>query len=65
VARTYVALDLETTGLDPDHDAIIEIGAVKFRGDEVLEAWSTLVRPERPIPYRITRLTGIRQDEAD
>ncbi|MGB9300883.1 MAG: 3'-5' exonuclease, partial [Anaerolineae bacterium] len=52
MTRTYVALDLETTGLDPDHDAIIEVGAVKFRGDEVLEAWSTLVRPERPIPYR-------------
>ncbi|MCJ7618649.1 MAG: DNA polymerase III subunit epsilon, partial [Anaerolineae bacterium] len=65
MTRTYVSLDLETTGLDPDQDSIIEVGAVKFRDDKVLEAWSTLVRPERPIPYRITRLTGIRQEEAD
>ena len=63
MARTYVSLDLETTGLDPDRDSIIEVGAVKFRGDEVLDSWSTLVRPERPIPYRIERLTGIRQEE--
>lgn len=65
MTRTYVSLDLETTGLDPVQDSIIEVGAVKFRADKVLEAWSTLVRPERPIPYRITRLTGIRQEEAD
>ncbi len=65
MARIYVSLDLETTGLEPERDAIIEVGAVKFRGDEVLETWSTLVRPERPIPYRIRRLTGIEQEEAD
>ena len=65
MARIYVALDLETTGLDPEHDAIIEVGAVKFRDDEVLDSWSTLVRPDRPIPYRIRRLTGIDQEEAD
>lgn len=65
MARTYVSLDLETTGLNPDRDAIIEVGAVKFRAQAVLDTWSSLVRPERPIPYRIIRLTGIRQDEAD
>ena len=65
VARIYVSLDLETTGLDPERDAIIEVGAVKFRGDEVLETWSSLVRPECSIPYRITRLTGIQQEEVD
>ena len=65
VARIYVSLDLETTGLDPEREAIIEVGAVKFRGDKVLESWSSLVRPERPIPYKIKRLTGIQQEEAD
>jgi predicted DnaQ family exonuclease/DinG family helicase len=65
MARIHVSLDLETTGLDPDRDAIIEVGAVKFRGDQVLESWSSLVRPERRIPYRIRRLTGIEQEEAD
>ncbi len=57
--RIAVSLDLETTGLDPSRDAILEIGVVKFRGDEVLDEWSTLVDPGRPIPPKITELTGI------
>ncbi len=61
--RTYVALDLETTGLDADRDAIIEVGAVKFRDDEVLDTFSTFVNPGRPIPFQITELTGIRDDD--
>jgi predicted DnaQ family exonuclease/DinG family helicase len=65
MARIYVSLDLETTGLDPEREAIIEAGVVKFRGDKVLETWSSLVKPERSIPYKIQRLTGIQQEEAD
>jgi|YNPNPStandDraft_1061719.scaffolds.fasta_scaffold10509_3 DNA polymerase-3 subunit epsilon/ATP-dependent DNA helicase DinG len=61
--RTYVALDLETTGLDAERDSIIEVGAVKFRGKEVLGTWSSLVNPSRPIPYRITQLTGLRDED--
>lgn len=57
--RTLVALDLETTGLDPARDAVIEIGAVRFRGDRVEAEWSTLVNPGRPLPPFITQLTGI------
>jgi ATP-dependent DNA helicase DinG len=57
--RIYVAVDLETTGLDSERDAIIEIGSIKFRGDEVLGTWSSLVNPGRPIPYHIEQLTGI------
>jgi len=63
VPRVYVALDLETTGLDPERDAIIEIGAVKFRGEEVLETFERLVNPGRPIPLKIQQLTGITPDE--
>lgn len=63
--RIYVALDLETTGLDPDRDQIIEIGMVRFRGDEVLETYSSLVRADRAIPLKIQQLTGISQDEVD
>lgn len=57
--RIYVSLDLETTGLQADRDAIIEIGAVKFRGDEVLGEWSSFVNPNRALPHKIERLTGI------
>jgi DNA polymerase III epsilon subunit family exonuclease len=59
VPRTYIALDLETTGLDPTRDAIIEVGAVRFRDGELMDSFSTLVNPGRPIPYDITLITGI------
>ena len=57
--RTFVALDLETTGLDPDRDTILEIGAVKFKGNRVEGEYSTLINPGRPISQFITNLTGI------
>ena len=63
--ETYVALDLETTGLDPQRDAIIEVGAVKFRGNEELGRFSSLVNPRRKLPPFITSLTGITQEEVD
>ncbi len=59
----YVALDLETTGLDPERDAIIEIGAVKFDRQRELGTFSTLINPGRAIPLQITQLTGITNDD--
>ena len=57
--QVNVALDLETTGLDKDRHAILEIGAVRFRGDEIIETYQTLVNPGVPIPEFIQRLTHI------
>lgn len=57
-----VVVDLETTGTDPAHDAITEIGAVKVRGGEVVGEFRTFVDPDRPIPAYIARLTGISDD---
>jgi len=54
-----VALDLETTGLQAEHDAILEVAAIKFQGATVLDTLETLVAPGRPVPYRVQRLTGI------
>ena len=54
-----VALDLETTGLHVEYDAILEVAAIKFQGATVLDTLETLVAPERPVPYRVQRLTGI------
>jgi len=59
----YVALDLETTGLDTERDAIIEVAAVKFRGEQVLDEFSTLVNPGRPLPSEIVTLTGISDED--
>ncbi len=61
--KTYVALDTETTGLKSENDAIIEVAAVKFRADQVLDSWSSLVNPERDVPLKVERLTGIKREE--
>lgn len=63
--RVYAAVDLETTGLDKERHRIIEVGAVKFRGDEVLEEFQTYVNPYTQIPQFVRRLTGIRQEDVD
>ncbi len=55
----YVALDLETTGLSPHDDMIIEIGAVKVIGGSRVDKFSTFVNPKIHIPPRITEITGI------
>ena len=63
--QVYVSLDLETTGLDSERDTILEIGAVRFRGDEVLDTFETFVNPGRPIPDHIQRLTGIQPRQVE
>ncbi len=63
--EVLIALDLETTGLDPSHDRIIDVGACKFRGDENLGSYASLVNPRRKISSFITALTGIEQRDVD
>ena len=58
----YVVTDIETTGLSPESDEIIEIGAVKLHNGKIIDRFSALIKPERPIPANITRLTGITND---
>lgn len=61
-APVTVFIDLETTGLSPQTDGITEIGAIIVRADEPPREWSSLVRPVRPIPPEIARMTGISND---
>ncbi|UCF63011.1 MAG: 3'-5' exoribonuclease [bacterium] len=58
----FVALDIETTGLDNVKDDIIEVGAVRFHEGVSTETLQLLIRPSREIPLHITRLTGISND---
>ncbi len=55
----YVVFDLETTGVSAVNDGIIEISAIRAVKGEAVETFSTLVNPERSIPYDATRVNGI------
>lgn len=59
----FIALDLETTGLDPEENRIIEIAAVKFvkEGEQFFpdQRFTCLVNPGIPVPQKITEITGI------
>ena len=46
--KTYVAFDLETTGLSPEHDRIIEIGALKVKDGKIIERFSEFLKPGIP-----------------
>ena len=59
----YAALDLETTGLDPGRDRVIEVGAVAFTPDRVTASMERLVDPGRSVPEPVLRLTGIKPEE--
>lgn len=59
----FVALDVETTGLDPNIDRIIEIGAVRFVNGEADETFQSLLRVDGPLDPFITELTGITDDD--
>lgn len=56
---TIVSLDIETTGLDENREAIIEIAAVKFNGKRIEDEFNTLINPGKHIPEFITSLTNI------
>lgn len=59
----YVAIDIETTGLDPCYDEIIEVGAVRFQNSVAVDSFSTLVKPLNEINDFITELTGIKNED--
>ncbi|HEX6032509.1 MAG TPA: exonuclease domain-containing protein, partial [Tepidiformaceae bacterium] len=60
VVKSFVALDVETTGLDPERDRITEVGAVRCDAEgRVLETFESLVNPGREIPLFIEQLTGV------
>lgn len=65
VNTVFVAFDTETTGFSPKNDRLVEIGAVKFRGDgEVLAMTNWLVNPKRAIPTYATKVHGITTEMA-
>lgn len=61
-AQSYIAVDIETTGLVPKRDKIIEIGAIRVEGGAEMARFHTMVDPHRDLEERITDLTGISGD---
>ena len=58
---TFVVFDSETTGLDPQKDSVVQLGAVRVVNGKIIqsETFDTLVNPGRPIPVQSTKVHGI------
>lgn len=59
-AGEYIVIDVETTGLSPDDDRIIEVAAIKCEKDKIVDSFHSLINPGRRIPSKVTKLTGIK-----
>ena len=58
----YTIVDIETTGLSPDNDDIIEIGALRVRNNLVVAEFSQLIKASKPLSKTISQITGITDD---
>lgn len=65
MVSSYIAVDLETTGLNPKVDKIIEIGAVRVIDGNITARYETFVNPYRKLEERVIALTGIRDDQIE
>lgn len=61
----YVVIDIETTGLDAENDSILEIGAIKIIGSNIVDKFSCLVKQEKSIPKHIVEMTGLTDAEVE
>src|SRR5665811_359510 len=62
---SFVAIDVETTGLKPSTQRMIEIALIRYRQGEETDRYNRLLNPGRRIPAYITKLTGIRDDDVE
>lgn len=56
---SYIVIDCETTGLNPEEDDLLEIGALKVKNGVVIDQFQALILQENPIPAFISKLTGL------
>ena len=62
---TYVVIDIETSGLHPEKDEIIELGAIVVKEHKIVKRFSVLVQTKNPVPASIEQITGITNDMLD
>ena len=55
----FIAIDLETSGLNPKEDKIIEISACKFVNGKLTSSWTRLINPNIKLSHTVTQITGI------
>lgn len=55
----FVAIDVETTGLSPLYNELIEVSAIKYEGLKKVDTFATLIKPKKKVSSTITKLTGI------
>lgn len=59
----WAVIDIETTGIDPSYDAIIDLGFLEFEGTKLVNKFSSVVRTDHPISKFIQKLTGLKESE--
>lgn len=57
--KPLVFLDIETTGMSPLNSRILEIGAIRVENNKITNTFKQLLTPKSPVPWFITKLTGI------
>lgn len=60
---SYIIFDIETTGLDKEKDKIIEIGALKYKNNVLIEEFNYLINPQISLPEVIVNITGIKDED--
>ena len=60
---SWSVIDIETTGINPATDEIIDLGFYQFEGTKLVRKFSSLVRSENPISNFISKLTGISNEQ--
>ncbi len=61
----WAVIDIETTGIDPNYDAIIDLGFLQFEGTKLIKSYSSLVRTDIKLSQFIQKLTGIKQKDVE
>lgn len=61
--KDYIVIDIETTGLLPYCDEIIEVAAIKIKNNKIIDTFESLVKPELEIDKFVEELTGITNED--
>ena len=61
--KTISFLDVETTGMNPRTDRIIEIGIIQIRDNQIINEYNSLINPNTRVNHFIEKITGIRDED--